>query len=369
MRIEVLQENLSAGLSLVSRIVSSHPQIPALGNILLVAGNGELVLTASDGEVTIQTKTGAKVLVEGSVCISTRTFVELINSLTSGKIELSLDENNLLVNNGKFRGKVNVSAASDYPKISWEKTDLLWSLSAEVLQKSVSCLVYATATDESRPALTGVLLRSRNGEVEMAATDAFRLSVVRLKTSLPTEVNLIIPSRVLQEVLRAMSESKTKTVEVSLLQGEIVFYLGETQIHSRLISSNYPNFEKIIPSSSSIKLLLSTDSFSRAIKTAAIIARGNSNIVRLKVNTTGQIFLAATAAQVGEEEQQVDGALEGKIEEDFSIAFNFKYLQDYLNSVVGTGEVQLEMNNALSPTIFRLPGNEEYLHIIMPVRV
>lgn len=379
MKVQVLQENLNLGLAHTARVIPSRPQMPILANILLSAKKEGLQIIASNAETTIITEVGAKVESEGEITVPGRTFTEIIGSLSAGKIVLELTEGILTVKAGGFSGKINGVAAAEYPKM----TEIVegggvMEIEKEELLTAVTRAVAATATDESRAVLTGVLFRTKEKELLLAATDGFRLSVVTLSGSKKGEVepkeHFIIPAKSLIEVVRVATEAggkEEKEKKIKLVFSpdgtQVVFDLGETKIFSRLITGNFPDFEKIIPANFSVKIGISSEEFMKAVKLAAVFARESANIVKLGV-VGRQMTVVSQATQAGENEVKLDVQNEGKSEEEMTIAFNYRYLMDFLN-VANSSEVTVELNGALAPGVFRVKGEASFLHIIMPVRV
>lgn len=383
MKLELLQENLNHALSLVTRIISTKPQMPILSHVLLKAAKGKLTLTASNLETSLITEVGAKVIEEGEFTLPGRTLAEIISSLSAEKVTLELNEGIVGVKSGSFKALINGIAASEFPKVGQDSltgSENLWEIDTRKFVQAVSQAVFATASDESRAVLTGILFKTEGETLTLAATDGFRLSVVKLskqgKTGKEPKANLIIPAKSLSEVIRILSEEKSeqgkaetgKKVKLHILEetSQVFFDLGETKIYSRLIAGTFPDFEKIIPSSSGLSLSLSVDEFSKAIRLASIFARESANIVKLKA-ADGKLKISANAPQVGENESEVDVKIEGK-EEEFTIAFNYRYLQDYLGSLTGS-DITVGFTGPTAPGVFQTAGSPNFLHIIMPVRV
>lgn len=379
MKVQILQENLNAGLVHVARVIPSRPQVPILANILLTAREGVLQLTSSNAETTITTEVGAKVEEEGEITVPGRTFTEIIGSLSAGKIVIELSEGILSLKAGAFSGKINGVAASEYPKM----TEIAGGggtveIDEGELLTGVARAVAATATDESRAVLTGVLFRTKDKELMLAATDGFRLSVVTLSGTKKGEVepkeHFIIPAKSLAEMARVATELKSgkeKEKKIKLVFSpdgtQVVFDLGETKIYSRLITGNFPDFEKIIPSDYAVKIGVPGEDLTKAVKLAAVFARESANIVKLSVRGK-QLTVTSQASQAGENTMVLDVQSEGKNEEELTIAFNYRYLMDFLN-VANAPEMTLELNGPLAPGVFRVKGETNFLHIIMPVRV
>lgn len=376
MKLEVLQENLSRGLSTVSRVLATRPQMAILSNVLLQTKNGQLEIIASNLETTITTSVGAKIEAQGEFTVPGRTLQEVVSGLAAEKLTLALDEGNLLISGGKFKAKLAGTPAAEFPKLTEGASDksLVWKLEKNVFLEAVGRTVFSAATDESRAVLTGVLFNATSSGITLAATDGFRLSVIKLPVKSPEEVKFILPAKTLTEVSRILAENKDKDekeseVTMTLLaeSNQVIFDTGEVKIYSRLIAGNFPDFEKIIPPNSTIKIVITGEELLKSIKLASVFARDAANIVKLKIEGS-KLKISANAASVGENESEIDLQKEKGSDEEFAIAFNFHYLLDLLNCV-DSQEITAEFTGPLASGVFRLPKDENFLHLIMPVRV
>ena len=187
MKLEILQENLSRGISSVCRILTSHPQIPILANVLFKASMGQLEIVASNLETTIVVGVGAKVEKTGEFTVPGRSILEMVNGLSADKLDLELKEGFLALSGGKFKGKLSGTPAAEFPKLfegeSANKQTAVWEINKTEFQTVVGRLAFAAAADESRAVLTGVVIKSDKNGLVLAATDGFRLSVDQIKTS------------------------------------------------------------------------------------------------------------------------------------------------------------------------------------------
>lgn len=378
MELEVLQGNLYQGLVTVGRVLASKPQLSILANVLLQADDEGLRLVASNLEATIETVVGAKVIKKGEFTVAGRTLLEIVGSIGAEKVSLEVKEGILALSAGGFRARLNGVAAAEYPAVIPEKKEAVRKLqfSAQEFIGLVEKTVFAVATDESRAALTGVLLKTSDSVLEIAATDGFRLSVVKIEKEAVKgeEKKVIIPAKTWAEVGRIVAERKEgekerrKEVKMDLLAegNQVYFEWGDVKIYSRLVVGNFPDFEKIIPSNFILKVAVTAEEFIRVVKLAAIFARESANIIRLKV--AGQkLKVLANAPQVGENESEVEVKVEGETGEEFSIAFNYRYLLDFLGAV--SGEVTMEFSGPTAPGVFRASSDADFLHLVMPVRV
>lgn len=372
MTLELLQENLNAALTIASRIIASKPQLPILSHLLLEAEGGKLTLTSSNQEITTTIDVGAKITSSGKFTLPGRTLVEIVASLSAEKISLSLEGSVMALKAGGFKATINGSPAAEFPSLvpKDESKGAFWEMDKRTFTGLVERIVFSAASDEGRAVLTGVLFKSTGDNLEVAATDGFRLSVLNQKSSAKIPSDLIIPAKTLLEVARIASEIKEDDrIKIAVFgqSNQILFDLGAVKLYSALISGNFPDFAKIIPASSPIKLTLDADSLLRAVRLASVFARESANIVKLKI-ANSKLSISANAPQVGENESEVEAKIAGN-NEDFSIAFNFHYLMDFLTAIGGSGEVTIEFSGPTAPGVFRSNSDPDFLHLIMPVRV
>ena len=367
MKLSILQENLNRGLTACSRFVASKPQLPILANILLKTDKGRLKLSATNLETGINLWLGAKIEEEGETTVFAKTITEVVASLPAEKIDLALVNTNLSVLQANSRAVFPTIAPADFPKVPslGQKAD--FSLPLAAFSVAVSQVIFASAADEGRPVLTGVLFKGEKEGLSLVATDGYRLSVKKISAIDYQREPLIIPARALGEICRIGQEKKEgQVLEVSLSKEEnqLVFGLPDLELSCRLIEGEFPDYEKIIPGEATSKLIFDREEFLRAVKTASIFARESANIVRLKTGNS-KLKISANAPQIGENESEIGIKQEGEEQE---IAFNFRFLLDLLNSLTSE-EISLEMTGPLNPGVFRQVGDDSLLHLIMPVRV
>ncbi len=367
MKLSVLQENLHRGVSRASRIVSTKPQIPVLSNILLSATEGGLQIVSSSLETTEKTTMNAKIDKKGGICVPARVFTELISSLPRDTVFLEEKEKNLAVSCGGVKATMAGIDSGEFPPIVVTSGKPTTVVEKDVLVKALSLVLFAAATDEGRPLLTGVKLIQKKERTVLAATDGYRLSVYNLSLGFVDKTETVVPARALIELVRVCQEEKgAKEIEFfPVVDGQLCIRVGETEITTRQVDGQYPNYEKIIPSGHTTRTTTDTQGLLRAVKSASIFARDSANVVRLHTSKTS-VIVSANAPQVGEGAVEIDAKTEG--EEGGDIAFNSRFLNDLL-AVFPGDEVVLETAGSLSPGVFRSPTDPSFLHIIMPVRV
>lgn len=372
MKLSLLQENLNLALASVSRFVSLKSQLPILSHILFSSDSGRLKLSATNLEIGINYWLGAKIEEEGTFTIPAKEITEFISYLPSGKIDLSLNSQSLLeIVSPKVQSTFTTSVPADFPALPTldEKTAI--ELDLKVLSETISQVAFAAAVDDSRPVLTAVLCRFTSDSLNLVATDGFRLSLKEIKLVNPIKLpenkdslTLLIPSRSLQEVSKLAKSAPKLKLGLSSDAHQLVFVLEDLELVSRLIEGDFPDYMRIVPPAYSTKISLDKNEFSQAVKIASVFARESANVIKVSVKTSS-IEVSANAVQVGQNKASVDAKIEG---EPLEIAFNYKFISDYLSICQGD-EVIIELNEPLTPGLFHDSKDPHFTHIIMPVRI
>ncbi len=366
MNISILQENLLKALTRTGRIVSQKTQLPIMQNVLLVSEESRLRIAATNMEMTEVVWAGAKIEKEGGICVSSRLLTDLVMSLSAETIQMVAKEGSLHVRSHSVNATIPGIAASEFPPISVVKKKTGMKLDKATLLDALTGVLFAAATDEGRPLLTGVKITKQDDGALFAATDGYRLSIKKIKSEKLGDLNLVIPARALLEVVKVSQEEKDAG-HVEMVQadeGQLVFTVGDTEIHTRPIAGEYPDIEKIVPTRHNTRVLVDKTSLLHAVKSASIFARDNANILRLHIENQ-KMIVSANTPQVGENHVEVEAKVDG---EGGDIAFNSRFLLEFLNGFAGE-ELLFEMTGSLNSGVFRPVKDDSYLHIIMPVRV
>ncbi len=366
MDLEVLQENFSKSLLITSRFVASRAQLPVLSNILLKTDKTKLTLSATNLETSASISLGAKIKEEGELTIPAKNLSEIVSNLSAGNIHLSSEKESLKITGSGFNGRVSGMNSSDFPKVPQTiKKEESIDLSKTEFLNSLPQVSFAVSSDEARPVLTGILFILSKNSLSLVATDGFRLSRKIIILEKPCkEIKTVIPKNVLLEVTRTREESESVLLDIKEKEKQVVFGLDNLILSSRVLEGEFPDYVKIIPKSSSIKVRADKEEFLRAVKLSSVFARDSANIVKIKI-MKDSIKLSAESSQVGNQETVIDAKTEG---EPIEISFNYKFLEDFLRVVEGE-EVVMEFNNASSPGVFTDPKDTNFLHLIMPVKI
>jgi DNA polymerase-3 subunit beta len=375
MRVSCLQENLAKGLSIVARAVATRSTLPVLGNILLATDQGRLKLSATNLEIGITCWIGAKVEEDGAMTVPARTFVDLVGALPAEKVDMALIVRTQTLNLkcGRFENNIRGIDATEFPILPTADDAKAIRIDPEVLRTMISQVVFAAATDESRPILTGVLARFEGDKVTFAASDGFRLAVRTAKVlePVPSSTSVIVPARALAELGRISGDQEAPiTINITPSKSQVLFHLDYIELVSQLIDGNFPDYNQIIPKKKDTHSVVGTAELLKACKAANVFARESANIVKLSVEpgselAPGHITVQATSAETGDNVGEMDATIEGG---PVQIAFNVKYLIDFL-SVANAAQIALDTTTASSPGKFTPVGDESFLCVIMPMHL
>jgi DNA polymerase-3 subunit beta len=376
MRLSCLQENLNRGLSIVGRAVATRTTLPITNNVLMATDESRLKLVATNLEMAISHWIGAKVEEEGEITVPARLLTEFVASLPSDRVDLSLASGSKTVelNCARFEARISGVDAKDFPPIPRVDEGINTKVEVDSLRQGITQVVFAVASEESRPVLTGVDAKFDGNVLTLAAADGFRLAVYKLPLSSPVDekIEVIIPGRTLAELSRLIGEDdEVVDITVNPNKSQILFHMKNTELVSQLVQGTFPQYSQLIPQSSNTKVVVDVAEFLRATRTASIFARDGSGIVRLVATpgegelTAGKITVSARSEELGDDVGEIDATVEG---EESKIAFNGKYLTDVL-SVLREQKVTLETTNPSSPGVIRPVGVDNYTHVVMPMFV
>lgn len=368
MKLSLLSENINKKLPFVSHAVSSRSQLTALLNFLIVVKKKELLISATDLEIGTIAKIPASVVEEGEVCVPARVLLELLGNIPAGKMDVYTKEGSLFIESPNSKMQLQTQTTKDFPLIYEKKGELLMQLERAWLEKELKKIVFASSQDSTRPALSGVLLKDMGKERVFVATDGYRLS---LKTTMSAakkkeedlQKPILVPARILKELM-SLKEEGNVDVFVSAENNQVIFYQGEVEIVGRLIEASFPDYEKIIPRDFSVRAVFDKQEMQNAFKTCWVFARETSGIIKLAVGKN-KITVSASTASVGQGSVDVEAKVEG---EENEIAFNGRYLLE-LFSNIDEESVIFEMTGPLNAGVFKIAGDNNFLHLIMPIRV
>lgn len=364
MKISCTRENLLAGLSLVSRVASKNLTLPILGNVLLRAHNNFLTLSATNLEVGVVSRVRGKVAEDGSITVQARLINDFVNLLEHDRIELESEGTSLRVLGKSSRTTIRGMPADDFPIIPEVSREWGFQVSSGTLREALGQVLFAAAHDSARPEISGIFAHVSGDRLTLAATDSYRLAERSLEIKgAPGERATIMPSRALFELLKILPTEETTEVFVS--ESQALFVAKHTELTTRLIEGQYPDYKQIVPASMTTEATLEVEPLVKLVKTASLFCKPGINDITIELSPDRSTVGCRTAnSELGEHEGTIAAPVKGK---PSTIVFNFHYLLDGLSNI-GASTVTLGVNDSASPGVLRPKGGEHYLYLIMPIR-
>lgn len=374
MKVSVLQDKLAHGLSIVSRAVSPRSTLPVLANVLVATDEGRLRLSATNLELGITCWIPAKIEDEGSTTVPARTFNDLVSTLPADKVEMSLNvrTQTLNVRCGASNTDIKCIDSQEFPPMPVPDLTQGITLNVAALKEMIQQVAFAASTDEARPVLTGVLMSVEQNTMTLSAADGFRLSIRKAELSAPVDrpIKAIIPARALSELARIAGDTETIIMLLPPGRGQVIFRMTNAELVSQLIEGVFPDLTQVIPRNHQTRSVLTTTAFLKACRQAEIFAREGSHIARVSIRPgaemqPGTVEISGQSEETGSNQTVVDGNIEGS---PLLIAFNVRFLREVLD-VIKTPSVALETNTETSPGVIRPIGEDQFLHVIMPMHL
>lgn len=366
MEVIVTQENLSFALQNTSRLATSKAGLPILNNLLLRTDNARLLVASTNLEVASSHRIGAKVTKPGSVTVPAKLLSEFIQNLPKEQITLKVKDNKLHIVAKNSSSVINGLADDEFPELPTidDTKAVSYTLSSDDFKNSVAQTIIASSNDSTRPILTGVFWHSFEGSLYLAATDGYRLAERQI-TATKSDVDAVIPTSTLQEVLRTLRDDITE-IEILFDETQVTFRFGEIEITSRLIDGKFPDYRQLIPAESNSSFTLPRSEFVRVIKIASLFARESGGGITLTLDTDKKaLIIHSIASEVGENSSEITVDVTG---ESASVSLNSRYLIDALG-VVSADTVSFGFSGKLAPCILtESTKNQNYKHIIMPLK-
>ena len=366
LKITVARDELVAKLGIVSRAVSTRGTVQVLSGILLAVDGETLTLAATDMELSLRTTLDARVEGDGAVVIPGKPLVELARLLPESEatIEYRPEEGTVQIVSGSYSSRLHVFNAEDFPRLPAVDAQL-HSIDREALLETVDRVARSASRDESRPVLTGILVRFEAGKLVMVATDSYRLSVKEtdLGEAAP-ELEAIIPARALTELSRLAGGD---TVELGVHENHAVFGVRSDDetgawLTTRRIDGQFPNYKQLLPETFEVELTLPKGELADVVRRASVLALRNSPL-RLRL-AEGELTVSAQTQDIGETQETMPAAYSG---EEFVIGFNAEFLRDGVDSIVGD-DVRVKLINPLRPAILEDAAGD-FTYLIMPIRL
>ncbi len=372
MKFSCNQDTFSKYLNIVSRVVSNKPGLPILNNVFFQTEKGKLIMKTTDLELSIATWIGADISNEGKVTIPAKQLSEFVNSIPEEVVDVEVEKQNFNISTSNNTASFNTMPSDDFPNIPSiaKKEDPFIEINRADLVMAINRVAFAAATDDIKPVLTGVKVEIEDGGISFIATDGLRLSKQTIKTAKGSkEKSFLVPVRAMTELSYIISETADEDSLISIYliedKNQVLFRVGDIDLVSRLIDGEFPEYKQIIPTGFKTKCEIDREGFLNSLKIVNIIARsvlGNKMILDIN-SKDNKIYLSATQADLGKNESTFECKVDG---DDLKIAFSAKLLTDVLTHL-DSGIVTFECSESVRPGVFKIEGDESFIHLVMPM--
>lgn len=369
MKIIILRSNLKESLAGVEKAISESGNLPILKNVLFTTFQNKIKICATNLDLAITKLASAKIIEEGGITVPFHTFYSLVNNSANERILIETDKNNLIFKTDNYSAKIQGVDKEDFPiipKISNEDNSI--EIDGGIFKEAINKVLTAAHISEVRPEISGVLMDFQITMMKFVATDAFRLAHKtvnnnQFKTNFNYGFKAIIPLRTISEVVKIFPENKSLKIFVD--NNQILFRNEDTELISRLIDGEYPDYEQIIPKSMDTEITVNKEQLVNAVKLASNFS-GQTNDVKIKIDSGNKVMEVHSANQyLGENNYLIPIKLKGAQFEE--IAFNWRYFLDGLK-VVDHENLVFGVNNNSKPSLIKHPEDASYFYILMPIK-
>ena len=354
-------------LNLVSGVIVSRTPKPALTCVHMSAADGVLTLVGTDLEAAVRVSSNkVEITSEGQALIPADKFSQIIRESVDPTLDIEVDNDAAEIRGADSRFKVYGYPVDDFPSVSEFAGDADFEIAAADLHRLIAQTIFATARENSRYAINGVLLERDGNKLTVVATDGRRLAMskgnCKPANSDAPKVAAIVPTKALNLILR-LFDNADQTVRVKIADNQILFATDDALLTSNLVEGNFPPYKDVIPKDCDKKATLHTDTLASGVRRAGLLTNEESKGVRFGFSSDG-LVLASRAPEMGEAEVNVEIP---KYDGDaIDIGFNPAYILDALK-VVDNSEVSIELKAGNKPGILRT--GPEFLYVIMPVNL
>lgn len=356
--------DLSEAFLRVSKAISNKITNPILEGIKIVAEDGTLTMSATDSELSIEKKIKADVKIEGETVVPGRFITEFVKKLTNSEIELSLNEKNqLVIKYEDSQSMIQCYNPIEYPGFKKIETNQFFGISKKDFKTCVNKSIFAVATDDSRPILKGVLFDICKNELNAVALDGYRLARVKKNIVSDIKKSIVVPARSLSEISKLIDDSD-EMINIYIDTYTIMIDLGDTKVTSRLLEGDYINYKQIIPMNYETFVAINKEQFEEALERATLLSKtSQNNFVKFDIKENN--ICITSNSDLGNIKENIPANVSGK---DLVISFNPRYFLESLR--VNTNEfVKICFNQPSSPCVIVPTEEDEFLYLILPVRV
>lgn len=367
MKVIIDQNDLLESLKTVSRAVSGANTLPVLGNILIQAQGRKLHFSATNLEISIATSVEADIKNEGAITVPAKILTSYTSLLGKAEeVELKIaDGTTLELNSKSSKTKIKGISADEFPNIARVDSGVKMEIASGDFKTLVHEVAFAAQENAARPILSGVYFATKGTELRVASTDTYRLSEKVLQLGAAAEeIKCVVPVRAVFEAERLAGG--TEKVGVTIAENQVMFSVGGTELVSRLIEGQFPDYTQILPKQHQTTAIVDREALALAVRRVSIFAKENNQHMKLDFLNDGTLTVSTDSTQIGEERTTVPIQLEGATN---IIALNTDYVLDVLGAISGEEKVKIELEGKINPAVFKKEKSEDFVHLVMPLKM
>lgn len=375
MKFKIQKKYLLNSIQAVSNAISSRTVIPILTGMKIDILPSKIILTGSNSDMTIQShiqnvEDDEEIITDitpGSIVLPVPHFPEIIKKLPEDIVSITVEDNfKTVIRSGKAVFTLYGQSSEEYPQIRMNEGEESLQINVKALKTLIKQTVFAVSPMETRPILTGVNVTTKNNLLTFTATDSHRLALrsIPIDTDIKLD-NIVIPGKNLQE-LNKIYDDDAGMIKISFTENQVLFHNNETYFLSRLLSGNYPETSRLIPTESKTTIHTFTKDLIDTIERAALLSnRDQNNVIRLDTIGNNSIEISSNSPEIGNVKEQLDViSIEG---EELKISFSSRYMLDTLKTI-NSERVEINFTGPMRPFVIRTPEEEHILQLILPVR-
>lgn len=367
MKFDCSKNELIKALSMTSRSVASKSTMTVLSGILFSAENNRLYLSSTNNEIALRTFISANVEIPGEIVLNASLISDIVRKLSGDTVFFSLSDSQIMrVECQLSVFNIKGLSAEDFPEFPEVDEAMDVKINSSLLKTMIHRTLFATATNDNIPVLTGVKLEIDDQNINMIAIDGYRMALCYEKSDnhLEETIEVIIPSKSLQELDRMVTEKDT-VILIRFSKTQVFFEFEDTVFTSRLLEGEFINFRNILPETFETEMVIDRSLFLESCERAALMARsGKNNLIRMNINMDRlEIF---SGGEVGDVEEILPMTMTGS---ELKIAFNVKFIIDALRAV-SDEKVRMGFTTAIGPSIIKSEKEQsDYTYMVLPIRV
>lgn len=378
MNITIDREILLENLNIISRGLPAKSPMPILTGIKMEATDTDLYMTSSNSDISVEVlinNESLKIATPGKTVVPGKFFIEIIRKINSKKVNLYVSDDKILVikaDRGEY--KLHIMDVMDYPNIDFVCLENPLTIEASVLKSLIKETVFATASNEKKPILTGVNFKNKEGKLIATATDSFRLSQKIVNIPEYNEFNITIPSKSLDELLKAI-DLQEENISLYFANNKMLAKYKNVLFQTRLLDGNYPDTSRLIPNEFPIVIKFNKDELMSAVERVSLLSPRDKekdkeitySIIKLSVKKDRIIEISTTNATIGDAKEEL---IPTNIETSnpIVIGFSSRYLIEALRSFIST-EISLNLSGEIRPFVIKGDNDVNLTQLILPVRM